>query len=266
MCPPASDTPATTQGQQGEPTTVPDCIPTDSLSQSAYTYAFQQLQPTILNHSIRVYLYAKAISDREQDSWAATGRLPHLFAACILHDLGSTATHDGPQRFEVEGADAAADFLRRNGVIERAVHEVWVAIALHTSPGIAERISPMARLVRLGVTIDFKRPASLELTNDAEVSDFEQRFPRTDIEKVLGDAVVEQAIRRPEKAPAASWPGILLRSAKENTDWEGVNKAFCTRNRLVQLAYYYRDLIRRSKESPRVTRAQPECSRPHTHC
>ena len=227
MCPPVSGIPATSPSQANPSASIPDFVPSDSVSQSAYQYASQTLHPDILNHSIRVYLYAKAVSDRE-DSFLKedSGRLPPLFAACILHDLGSTSAHDGPQRFEVEGADAAAEVLRKEGVDDSALHEVWVAIALHTSPGIAERISPLARLVRLGVTIDFKRPASMELTDDAEVEAFEQKFPRGEIEKVLGDAVAEQGLRRPEKAPAASWPGVLVRSARENPEWRGVNKAF----------------------------------------
>ena len=74
--------------------------------------------------------------------------------------------------------------------------------------------------------IDFKRPAALALTTEDEVETVEGVFPRGEIEKVLGDAVVEQGLRRPEKAPAASWPGVLVRSARENPGWEGVNRAF----------------------------------------
>jgi hypothetical protein len=54
----------------------------------------------------------------------------------------------------------------------------------------------------------------------------EREFPRDGIEKVLGDAVTDQALVHPEKAPMVSWPGVLLRSKRENMEWEGVNKAF----------------------------------------
>ena len=204
----------------------PECVPLDPISQSAFKYALEHLHPAILNHSLRVYLYTLAISHREAQDLDSEGRLALLFAACILHDIGTTNAHDGSQRFEVEGADAAAELLRAKGVTESAVHDVWIAIALHTSPGIAERISPLARLVRLGVTIDFKRPAAMGFTSAAEMWGFEAEFPRMGIEKVLGDAVVAQARWNPEKAPAASWAGVLLRSALENPGWEGVNKAF----------------------------------------
>jgi hypothetical protein len=52
------------------------------------------------------------------------------------------------------------------------------------------------------------------------------QFPRADIEVVLGDTVVAQAVRRPSKAPAASWPGALLAAHLANPSQQGVNEAF----------------------------------------
>ncbi|KAK4903294.1 hypothetical protein LTR27_000222 [Elasticomyces elasticus] len=205
------------------------CVPADKLSQSAYTYAAKNLHPAILVHSLRVWLYAKALAQREGSDYGSSKYLPLLFAACIFHDVGSCAAHNGSQRFEVEGGDAATSHLRAHGVSESDAHDVWVAIALHTSPGIAERISPLARLIRLAVTIDFKRPAALRFTNGEEVEAIETLFPRGNIEKVLGDAVVNQALvtvgaeARDTKAPAASWAGVMVRSARDNPEWHATN-------------------------------------------
>jgi hypothetical protein len=68
--------------------------------------------------------------------------------------------------------------------------------------------------------------AAVEALSEALRSEVEGFFPRLEPEKVLGDAVVEQARRQRGKAPAASWPGIMLRAAEEDPGWEGVNKAF----------------------------------------
>lgn len=201
-------------------------IPPDELSLKAYDYARQHLHPDILHHSIRVYLFARALATRDDSEWTKPDRLPLLFTACILHDIGTCHAHDGAQRFEVEGADAATHLLRLAGLSEAEMHEVWVAIALHTSPGIAERISPFANLVRLAVLIDFKRPSAMELVASEQIEAAERAFPRGEIEKVLGDAVVEQAWEQRAKAPPASWAGVLMRSRLENPGWEGVNKAF----------------------------------------
>ena len=233
MCPPAGDN----SGLRAQPESVPDCVPPDQVSQAAYHYAAQHLHPTILNHSLRVYLYAKALGDREHSPWttADNNRLALLVTACILHDVGTTSTHDGPQRFEIEGADAASTFLLHSNpsfVVSAAdAHEVWVAIALHSTPQIAERISALSRLVRLGVAIDFRRHATVSKAGaeqgDQQVEDAERAFPRGEIEQVLGDAVVAQAVKRPqEKAPSACWPGGLLRAHLEEPGWDGVNRAF----------------------------------------
>lgn len=227
MCPPQSGSVSVHAPENAaDPASIPDCVPTDDISKFTYGYASGALHPVILNHSLRVYLFAKALAEREQSAWASPARLPLLFAACMYHDVGTCSAHDGSWRFEVDGADAAAQGLGAMKVSEADVHEVWVAIALHTSPHIAERISPLARLVRWGVTMDFKRPAAMKFTTDVEVEANERLFPRREIEKVLGDAVVEQALQKPEKAPMVSWPGVMLESKLENPEWEGVNKAF----------------------------------------
>ncbi|KAK5138039.1 hypothetical protein LTR08_005836 [Meristemomyces frigidus] len=210
--------------------TTPDCVPTDSVSMRSYHAASAGLHPAILNHSLRVYLYAKALAEREASTWALPDNLPLLFAACIYHDMGTCCTTDNdPQRFEVTGADAAAQMLRSQNVAEADVHEVWVAIALHTSPHIAERISSLARLVRVAVLLDFGRPPAAipaDITTEVNVQATEQMFPRMAIERILGDAVVGQALRRPEKAPMVSWPGVMLKAKLQDPEWEGVNKAF----------------------------------------
>lgn len=149
-----------------------------------------------------------------------------LFVACLFHDIGTTSTYDGPARFEVEGADAAVSFLSKFDVEGRDKHDVWTAIAVHTSPQIAERIGELARLVRLAVVTDFGRRTEVWDELEPLRAGLEAEFKRDGIEKVLGDAVVEQAIKRPEKAPKVSWPRVMYEAHLEEPDWEGVNKAF----------------------------------------
>jgi hypothetical protein len=165
--------------------------------------------PAVRDHSARTYLHAALIAP-------GRGLVPGrdfeevlLFCACALHDLGTAAAHDGPNRFEVEGADAAATLLSAQGLDAAAVDQVWEAIALHTSPQIAERRGPITMLTRLGVLADFGDPAG-----DAHGlrPAIEQRHPRRDIERELKRLVVEQALRQPGKAPKSSWPSVLLRS------------------------------------------------------
>jgi hypothetical protein len=96
------------------------------------------------------------------------------------------------------------------------------AIALHTSPQIAERRGPITRLTRLGVRGDF----GLETVAPAQRQAIEDAYPRLNVEKHLGDAVLEQALRTPDKAPRNSWPASLVRAHLDNPHNSGVNQAF----------------------------------------
>lgn len=228
MCPPtafydgeASRMPATTSSDP-----VPDFVPAGQMGIDAFNLARVELPPAILNHCLRTFLYAKSLAEAERSYWVAQHKIGILFVGCILHDIGASDSFDGVQRFEVEGADAAASLLRRYSISEPDVREVWQAIALHTSAGIAERISDLARLVRSAVLIDFGKPTGTVPSIGALQSTAEQLFPRLQPEKVLGDAVVAQALRQRPKAPPASWPGILLRAHLDDPGWQGVNQAF----------------------------------------
>jgi len=216
------------------------------MSISAFQLAHANLPLAILNHSLRVFIYATRLASQhrfsiyDQEEPSHPGKHPLLFVACILHDIGCASRFNGTQRFEVEGADAAKahvlSFYGRGAEVD--AHAVWIAIACHASPHIAEKVSPLAYLARVAVLFDFHAMGSLsgqapggwggpeEVLGEELRREVEELFPRLDPEKVLGDAVVDQARGQRFKAPAASWPGVLLRAAEEEPGWAGVNKAF----------------------------------------
>jgi hypothetical protein len=155
-----------------------------------------------------------------------------LFAASMFHDMGTCAAHDHDQRFEVCGADAAVDYMQVHGKSDHSSQrKVWEAIALHTSPGIAERMGPLTRTVRMAVKADFGNELYRSYLDEGLVKSTEALLPRGEIEKVLGDCIAGQAERREgeerkAKAPAVSWPWNLLRCRLEEPEWKGVNKGF----------------------------------------
>lgn len=214
------------------------CIPNKDICRSTLDLARENLSAPIFNHSLRVFLLARWLALKEGAIDAANqDKLALLFAACVCHDLGTCDAFNGPQRFEVEGADAAKTHLLASGIPEQESQQVWSAIALHTSPGIAERIDPFTRLVRLGVLADFSPATREKLGAERYATEIEMHLPRLEIERVLGDAVVCQAPEQTvlpdrltwpstEKHPKASWPGMLLRAKLENPGHQGVNPAF----------------------------------------
>ena len=78
-----------------------------------------------------------------------------LYCGCMFHDMGLTKKHSsGDERFEVDGANAARDFLKRHGIAQQDIDTVWTAIALHTTPGIPQHMHPVVALVTAGVEMD----------------------------------------------------------------------------------------------------------------
>ncbi|WP_457949983.1 HD domain-containing protein [Pseudarthrobacter sp. alpha12b] len=181
----------------------------------------QLLQRPIFNHSARVFEYARTIAVGE----GCAVDVAALRIASLFHDAGTLDEYDGPQRFEVEGADAAAAFLTTHGWEAARVDSVWEAIALHTSPQIAERRGPVARYLRLGVRADFGDDTLLPRA-EKHRSEIQATYPRLMIEQCLNQTVVEQALRNPEKAPPSSWPGGLLQAHLSTTHTQGTNPAF----------------------------------------
>lgn len=105
----------------------------------------------LFHHSNRVFLFG-ALAGQRKDLQVD---LELLYIGAMFHDMGLQppyATVD--ERFEVDGANAAAGFMRAHGIDERAVEDVWDAIALHTTPGIPKHKRPVVALVTAGVEMD----------------------------------------------------------------------------------------------------------------
>ena len=161
------------------------------------------------HHSVRSYLFAR-VAAAARGLAAGEGYDDELlFLSCILHDIGLTAQADRGRRFEVDGAEAAVDLLRANGLQAARAQLVWDAIALHTSAGIAEHRGNEVALTRAGIGMDFGSDADLvpgELAAQAH-----DRYPRLEMARCLTDAIVGQAQGHPRKAPPYTLPGELVR-------------------------------------------------------
>ena len=88
-----------------------------------------------------------------------------LYLAAMFHDTGlATPFSDAEQRFEVDGADHARRFLLDRGFSAAAAETVWTAVALHTTPGIPDRMGPEIAATYLGVLTDVSDSASTSCT------------------------------------------------------------------------------------------------------
>lgn len=126
-------------------------LPDSAMAREITELVRDTASPLLFHHSSRVFYFAALAGQRlglRYDSEL-------LYAGCMFHDMGLTHQHSSDcYRFEVDGANAARDFLQRHGVDERDVERVWTAIALHTTPGIPEHMHPLIALVTAGVETD----------------------------------------------------------------------------------------------------------------
>jgi hypothetical protein len=117
----------------------------------------------LFDHSTRVYFWA-ALTARRKDLVFDPDL---LYIGAMFHDIGLTLAYRGSQlRFEVDGANAARDFLRSYGICESDIETVWLAIALHTTPGIPEHMHPEIALVQAGAGMDVVGRAYEEFTGE----------------------------------------------------------------------------------------------------
>jgi hypothetical protein len=105
----------------------------------------------MFHHSTRVYFWGALTGKRKGLMFDPE----LLYTAAMFHDIGLTQGYRESQlRFEVDGANAAREFLRSYGTSERDIEKVWNAIALHTTPGIPEHMHPEIALVQAGAGMD----------------------------------------------------------------------------------------------------------------
>ena len=191
---------------------IPD-LPRDPIASAALELARSTESKSVFNHSVRSYLWAVLLAEHENATGEADYDPVLLFAATVMHDLGVGSGARGQQRFEVEGADLAAELLIAHRVSTSDVDRVWEAIAIHTSAGIAERRGLLAYLTREGVGIDFGRQAKVVLNHQEAIH---AHYPRLAMVRSLVDAIVEHAGRSDAAAPRYSIPGELLHERRQH--------------------------------------------------
>lgn len=126
-------------------------IPDSLLANEATEILREHSTDLLFNHSIRVYLFAAELGRQQELRFDAE----LLYVAAAFHDLGLTKKFSSQnERFEVDSANAARQFLTAHNVPEQQVRTIWAAIALHTTPGITQHMRPEVALLYSGVGLD----------------------------------------------------------------------------------------------------------------
>lgn len=169
-------------------------IPDTPLTREITEYIRDTEDELLFNHSRRVFLFGTLQGRRR-------GLQPDpelLYAGAMFHDIGLT---DGYRRsmlrFEVDGANAARDFLLERGVDEATARKVWLSIALHTTPGVPEFLDPEIALVTAGVETDVLGIGRDDLSAEA-IAAVTAAHPRPDFKSRILHAFNDGMKHRPD--------------------------------------------------------------------
>ncbi|WP_336773523.1 HD domain-containing protein [Paenibacillus sp. MMO-58] len=169
-------------------------IPDSKLAVEAAELLREHGNELLWNHSNRVFLFAAMKGNQNQIKYDPE----LLYISSLFHDIGLTsAFRSADKRFEVDGANAARDFLRSRGVPEENIRLVWDAVALHTSIGIVEYKEAEAALMNFGVGYDVVGK-NFDLISAELREQVVKAFPRNDFKHEILHAFLEGFKHKPE--------------------------------------------------------------------
>ncbi|KIW19125.1 hypothetical protein PV08_03417 [Exophiala spinifera] len=166
-------------------------FPSSPLINAALAYSKEHTDACTVNHTLRSAAFSLLLM-RKLPPFAAVDDIDveAVVLANILHDLGWATTKSllsPDKRFEIDGANLARDLLKSAagensaGWDKHRVQLIWDAIALHTTPSIAQHKEPEVSAVSLGIFADFVGPNIPIPGNPISVDEYKEivtAFPR----------------------------------------------------------------------------------------
>ncbi|MFF4031181.1 HD domain-containing protein [Streptomyces sviceus] len=169
-------------------------IPGTSAVAEATAFLRERTNPLIFHHSRRVFLFG-SLHARARDLRPDPEL---LYISAMFHDVGlSIPSGDTQQRFELDGADHAHQFLLDRGFSRSVADVVWRAIALHTTPGIPGRMDPEVAATHYGVLTDAIGWGLDGLERD-QMDEIVAAHPRDDFKREFLRAFVDGLKDRPD--------------------------------------------------------------------
>jgi hypothetical protein len=171
-------------------------IPDSALAREATAFV-RDIEPDLLyHHSLRVFVFGSLQGQRRGLAYDPE----MLYVGAMFHDVGLVEGHRSEHdRFEVDGANAAREFLAERGVPSEAIRIVWDAIALHTTPGIPEHKEPEVALITAGVELDVMGIGYDDIS-DAQRAVVLRALPRVDFKRQIIQAFGAGLAHKPETA------------------------------------------------------------------
>jgi hypothetical protein len=160
---------------------------------AAIEYARRLSEPYLFNHGMRSWLFAEMIGRAKGIAYDR-----ELVAiGTVLHDIGLTAGITGPNRFEVNGADAVRAFIAQRGITDRRAQLIWDLVALNSTPSLALHKEPEVAVGTMGIGLDYGG-FFLDTLAPGDVERVVAAFPRLKMKDRFTQACCQMVIARPE--------------------------------------------------------------------
>jgi hypothetical protein len=168
-------------------------VPSGPRVAAAIEHARRLSEPYLFNHGMRSWLFAELIGrargidfDREV-----------VAIGTILHDIGLTAGVSGPNRFEVNGADAVLALFEGQGLRDHNAQLIWDLVALNSTPSLALHKEPEVAVGTMGIGLDYGG-FGLDALDAGDVRRVLDAFPRLRMKDRFSDACRRLVGERPE--------------------------------------------------------------------
>jgi HD superfamily phosphodiesterase len=173
-------------------------VPDTPACRRSYELAAEYHSPSLLNHSVRAYLFAAAYAGERGIAFDAE----LLYVAAMLHDLGLAREFDNHTLgYETAGGHVAWAFAagagwpvaRRERVAEVIVRHMWAEVDLSEDPE--------GHLLELSTSMDISG-RSTDLIPSAVREETLARYPRLDLAAEFTACVLDQGARKPDSFAA----------------------------------------------------------------
>jgi hypothetical protein len=168
-------------------------VPDGALIAAVIEYAQRLSEPYLFNHSMRSWLFAEAIGRIKGIDYDSEV----VAIGTILHDIGLTASVAGPNRFEVNGADAALSFIKGKGLSDRRAQLIWDLVALNSTPSLALHKEPEVAVGTMGIGLDYGG-FGVEALQAADVERILGAFPRLRMKQQFTETFCRLVTAKPE--------------------------------------------------------------------
>jgi len=158
----------------------------------AMEYARLHSEPYLFHHAVRSWLFAVRLGQLQ----GITHDAEVVAVGTLLHDLGLTSSFTGPKRFEIEGADAARAFARKEGLDDRRLQLIWDSVALNSTPSIGLFKEAEVALCTAGIGVEFG--FQYDRIPPHEMQNILAAFPRLEMKRCFKDAICRIVKVKPE--------------------------------------------------------------------